>query len=127
RTLPEAVSDAVDGLNGFGVLGMMLQLLPQPADMDVDRAATSCVLVLPKLLQEVVPLKDAPRIAGEEVQEVKLPRRKLHALAVNLDRPLFQVEPEPPVLDELARHHCVGHPAQNGPHSRKKLPRAEGF
>ncbi len=50
-TLPEAVTDATDGLDQVGIGGVFLYFFAEPAYMDIDGTRITNVIVAPDIVQ----------------------------------------------------------------------------
>src|SRR4051812_30132871 len=70
--LPEAVSAAGDREDQRGLLGPGLELLPQVADVDVDRAGVPVRAVAPDGAQELLPVERVAGAAHQPRQELVL-------------------------------------------------------
>src|SRR5579859_6534425 len=77
-----------------------LDLAAQPAHVNRHRVGVAEVLVVPDLVEQLLAGEGPAHRAGEEMQQVELFRRQLHALAAqpdhpprNVDRQLAEVQP----------------------------------
>ena len=79
-----------------------VDLLPQPADEDVDRAVAVGLAAAPDLLQQLVAGDDAAAVERERVEQLELGRRQAGALPVDERLHLARVDPQLLDLDRLA-------------------------
>ena len=79
-----------------------VDLLPQPADEDVDRAVAVRLAAAPDLLQQLVAGDDAAAVERERVEEPELGRRQPGALAVDERLHLARVDAQLLDLDRVA-------------------------
>src|SRR6516225_9274540 len=107
------VTDTAYGHNDLGVLGILLDLGPQPLNVHVDQPGVRRVPVAPDLLEQHLPGEDLPGLAGQRDQQVELQRGEIEGLAVALDRMAGHVDDDVADLEHL-RGGLVG-PAEPGP------------
>src|SRR5438445_5327850 len=99
RLCLELVAHAVARLDEGVPRRAAIDLLPQPADEDVDGPVTVRLEAATQLLEQLVPRNDAAAVECELVQLLELRRRQLAALAVDvrldlpaIDRPLLELD-----------------------------------
>src|SRR3989449_6964996 len=73
----ELVADAPHGDDVRRRGGIILNLLPQPADVHVDGSRTAVVVVSPDMLEEEVAGKHPVGVADQEPQQLKFLRRQI--------------------------------------------------
>ena len=98
----ELVADAEARLDERVLRRVAIDLLPQPADEDVDRAVAVGLTAAPDLLQQLVARDDAATVERERVEEPELGRREPDALAVDERLHLARVDAELLDLDRVA-------------------------
>ena len=72
RSAPQPVADAAHRLDQLRLVRVDLELLPQVADVDVDRPRLPVGVVAPQRLEQRLPAEDAARAGGERAQELEL-------------------------------------------------------
>src|SRR5439155_12124301 len=126
RSIGEAVAEPAHRLDQARAAWLGLDLLAQPADVDVHRARVAGRAVAPDALQQVVAREGAARVLGQEDQQVVLlgPERehlaaaaRLVALQVYLD--LAEAQHGGPVSRLGVAQHL--HAAQVGAHAGYQL------
>ena len=68
----EAVALAVDRQDVFGVLGIALELLPEPEDVSVDRPSRGEALVTPHLVEQALTRQNLPPVLDQVAKKVEL-------------------------------------------------------
>src|SRR5688500_9297597 len=97
----EAVPDAAHGEQVLGVLGVLLDLLAQVADVDVDRPRVAEGRVAPDPGQQHLAREDPAGVAGERLEDLELDVRRLDVLVADLDGALGEVHPQLADLERL--------------------------
>src|SRR5437763_5325015 len=97
------VADTADRHDDLGMLGVLLDLRAQPLYVHVDQPGVRGVPVTPDLLEQDLPGKDLPRLAGQRDQQVELERGQVERLPVALDRMAGHVDDDVPDLEHLRR------------------------
>src|SRR4051794_38805751 len=81
----KGVSDPVNGSNNRRLGRIVLQLEAETADVHVDSAGISQVLVTPHLLQQLVPGQDNAAILHQDIQEIELAGQEVERPTRSLD------------------------------------------
>ncbi len=81
--LSQPVAGAADGQDQLRLARVLLDLLPQVANMDVDRARLPVGGVAPDRLQQRASAEDLPRLSDERPQQLELDVRELERAAVD--------------------------------------------
>src|SRR4051794_21237328 len=119
------VTDATDGHDDLGPLGVVLDLGAQPLDVDVDEAGVARVAGAPHLLEEHLAGEDLPGLARQRDEQVELERRQGQRLAVALDGVAGHVDLE--VADRQLLGRGLVAAAQPGADAGDELLRLEGL
>ncbi len=77
----EAVAEAAHGEDDLGLVGVILDLHPQAADVGVDKAGVTEVLVAPHPLEQVVARQHRTDVVGELVEQTELGLRQADLVA----------------------------------------------
>src|SRR5258706_4429518 len=125
----ENVACAPFGENKAGSRSLRLELPPQAAHLDVDRAVVHLVVVQPRLAEQLVARQDALRLGEERREQVELVVGERHDPAPRGDEPA-QPHVQLPAREPLnayflhpIRHGLVGaRAAEQGADARKQLP-----
>src|SRR5579883_1771974 len=88
---PEAIAHSAHGLDQARSGGVLLQLLAQPAHMDVDGARITGIVVAPDILQELITRQHGAAILHQAAQQFKLLGLQLYLLAAAGHAPAIQV------------------------------------
>ena len=129
----EAVARPPDRLDDLGVGGVVLDLLPYPADVDGDSGAVPHIVIAPDLLEELLFGKDDIGVLGQELQEGELPVGTSSAPARLAHLPAPGKDPHVPYGDDLLGRAPLsstgeaGVAAQVGLHPGHQLGRVEGL
>src|SRR5205085_3680323 len=99
----EAVADAGVGVDVAVAGGAAVDLGPQLADADVDRAVALRVRHAPDAAAQLVAAERAPALGGHRVQEPELEHREAGVLAVDEGPPELRIDHEPGRLDGAFR------------------------
>ena len=78
RSTDELVPHTARGEDVARQRGLFFDLLPQPADVDIDRPAAAVEVVSPDALEQLAPREHLVRIAREEAEQVELLRFQRH-------------------------------------------------
>ena len=108
--LGEPVSDPDDGLDH-----LLADLLPERADVDVDRPGLDVGGVVPETGEDRLAAHDPPRAPDQEPEEVEFLLREVNRRAVPEDEVAGPVDPETSALEdvrprasgEAARRRCA--------------------
>src|SRR6185436_5029070 len=129
--LGERVPDTANGLHEGGMRGVVLELVPEMADVDVD-----CLLVLVERLvvaEQVEQLRtrvDAARLARQVAQDLELGRGQRDAPVASNDPPPVEVDEQVAVADDPTADR-IGEvaisSAEHGPDPAQQLAQAEGL
>ena len=68
---PQDVADAPDGLQEPRVRRVLLDVAPQPVDVDIDRAGLAGVVVAPDAFQQLVAAEHLAGVAQQERQQLE--------------------------------------------------------
>src|SRR4051812_16505139 len=117
------VPDAADGQHDLRVLGIALDLGPQPLDVHVHQPGVGGVPVAPDLLQQHLPGEHLARLARQRHQQVELQRRELDRPALAQHLVTGDVDAQVPDRQRLRR--LVLGPPQPRPDPRDQLLRLE--
>src|ERR1700693_3064658 len=98
----ELVADPVARVDEVVPLRAPVDLLPEPADVDVDCTVAMRRAPAPDLLQQLVAGCDSAWVQREHVQEAELRRRQAGVLAVDVGLDFARVDAELLDLDRLA-------------------------
>src|SRR5262249_10229537 len=81
----EAISCTTDGAQVDRVFRVLLDLLPQLAHVDIDRARSHELRVAPDGVEDLVAREDLSRVTGEEIEQAELRRRRGHRMIAHHD------------------------------------------
>ena len=94
--LPEAVARAAHREDQLGLARVALDLLPQVADVDVDRARLAVVRAAPDALEQLAPAEHDARVGGERAQQLELDERQLRSGSPRTSTDTaWEVDPQP--------------------------------
>jgi len=122
------VPHAADGQNQGGIVGILLDLLPQPADMDIHRARLHETILTPDLVQQLGPREHAAAMAKKELQQPKLHGGEIDGVIVLGDFVTGWIQTEASEADwGFAWAYGRSGSTQDRLDSRHQLPWAEGL
>lgn len=93
------ITNAPNGLDVDWFRRVFFDLGPQAVDVGVDRVLVAFIAVTPDLIEQLNPAVNTPRVAGQMVQQVELPRRKVHLRFVYPDHPRFNINSQAVFFD----------------------------
>src|SRR5579862_6841355 len=127
--LGKRIADAPDGLHEGGMRRVVLELVPEVADVDVDRLLVLVEgLVVAEQVEQLGPRVDPAGAAREVAEDLELGRGQADPPIAALDAPPVEIDDEVAVADHAAADR-VGQIAigasQVGLDPRQQLPQAE--
>src|SRR5207247_544467 len=100
-SLPEAIADAANRVDVFGLARVAFELLAEVTDVHVDRPRLAVVGAAPEFLQEHLAGEDPTRVRGHGSQELELDVGELHLFPLELHGAAADVDPQRPRGDDL--------------------------
>src|SRR4029453_12959443 len=123
----EAEADASHGVDVPGRPRVIVQLLPQSADVDVERLRRAEPVRIPHFVDQPLARHDRACVLDQEAQEVELLAAELQLLAAERDAPASWVDAN---VSDLRRTidpalRSLGSTPEHGPDPRDELAAAE--
>src|SRR6266545_1496973 len=122
------VPHSPDGLYEAGPHGLGLNLLPQAANVDRDRAWVPSERVIPYVVHQLFPAEHLTRARGQEAEEVELSRRELDRCSSRLNTSCLRLYGKPAEAKPFpgrTRSLRGGRAAEDSLDAGHKLPRAK--
>ena len=101
RLRMDFVPDAPYRLNEL-ITQLLLELVPQVADVHHNRIIGDVIFLLPDLLENILGAKDSPRLAGKQIQNFEFSCRQRDRFAIGRYFMCCSVNVEPVDLDPVA-------------------------
>jgi hypothetical protein len=108
-------------------MGDGFNLLPQAADVNVNRPWGHEAVAAPDLVQQPIAVEDMTRVRSQIVEELEFQRTQLHQPAAHGHLLSSRIEPKVSHVHHLPLFRDPLLPAQNRSDPRYKLPRTEGL
>src|SRR5262249_16192447 len=113
-TTNESIANADDSLDAVAAL---VELLPEPADMHVERARVAIVAVSPNTIQQLLSGHHAIRASRQHGQQREFLVRQFYLGAIANDSDVVEVDRQMIVFIRLA--HRLVRTTHHGPHARE--------
>ena len=98
RRAQEAIAQPGNRLNPLGMVGVIPQLGPQAADIDLQIIGLAPILIAPDFCQQGIVGQYVPRVARQVVEQPVLNRGELDQFALDMHFPAAKVDGEVPGL-----------------------------
>src|SRR5579884_2703936 len=117
----QAIAGAPHGQDVARLLRLRLELFPQMADVDVDRAGIAVCAVAPDRAEQLLAVQQPARVAHQRVEQLELGERQAHRAALDLHLALGSIERDRADRQQLIAERARARAPQHRPDPAAKL------